>query len=198
MKNAINNQTYGALYYICVMKLKEIRTSAPEYAFLESLFVEAFPRDERRDLEAQRRNVDCEPAFHCCVVEHDGEAVGLFNYWDFGRWTYCEHFAISGAVRSHGYGAQAIGEALRHTGKPMVLEVEMPGYGEMARRRIGFYRRQGFILLEDVEYMQPPYRPGDGELPMMLMTTDPGVDIDEVIATLRRRVYGVAPGQSMS
>ena len=49
----------------------------------------------------------------------------------------------------------------------IVLEVEMP-VEEMAKRRINFYQRQGFVLWEK-EYKQPPYKPGDDFLPMYLM-----------------------------
>ena len=64
---------------------------------------------------------------------------------------------------------------------------------EMARRRIGFYQRQGFTLW-DKPYQQPPYKPGDGYLPMRLMAyggIDPEQDFAKVRDCIYREVYGV-------
>lgn len=81
----------------------------------------------------------------------------------------------------------------RMGGKPVVLEVEMPE-DEMSRRRIGFYARQGFLLWEDHDYMQPPYRAGDAPLPMRLMAwgnLNAETDFTRVKNAIYSVVYGV-------
>ena len=76
---------------------------------------------------------------------------------------------------------------------PFVLEVEMPA-DDLSRRRIAFYERNGFTLWRDCAYMQPPYRPEDAPLPMLLMVKgnlSPEEDFQRVKQTIHREVYGV-------
>ena len=65
---------------------------------------------------------------------------------------------------------------------------------DLSRRRIAFYERNGFTLWRDCVYQQPPYRPEDTPLPMLLMVRgnlDPKNDFARVKATIHREVYGV-------
>ena len=89
------------------------------------------------------------------------------EYREFDDFYYVEHFAIDPTLRNGGYGKKTLDYLCKKLDRPIVLEVEMP-VEEMAKRRINFYQRQGFILWEK-EYKQPPYKPGDNFLPMYLM-----------------------------
>ena len=177
------------------MTLHETRdTSCADYAYMEALLVDSFPREERRDLEQQRLNCRENSRFHPMLI-CDGEVrIGLINYWQLGDMAYIEHFATSPDMRGKGYGRMALEELGRLLGR-IVLEVEMPE-SDLAQRRIGFYRRCGFSLCCQI-YRQPPYRKGDGWLPMLLMFR--GVDdMDGVFAPTRdeihRTVYGTTVG----
>lgn len=178
-----------------MITIRDINTDDSHYPWVEALMLDAFPEDERRDTAAQRANVDSNPCFHCCLAEDDGRPIGLFCYWDFGSFCYCEHFATDPFLRNRGYGSQVLRSAIERIGRPLVLEVEMPA-DNMSRRRIGFYRRHGLHLWEDVEYVQPPYRDGGNSLPMMLMATDgldAGRDALWIRCNLYRHVYGAEP-----
>ena len=90
-------------------------------------------------------------------------------------------FAVTPNERNRGWGArfyQAILQRMRwvqrrHT-RAMLLEVEMPEQAptdqarQLAQRRIGFYRRQGALLLQGIHYLQHvgPHQP---PLPMHIM-----------------------------
>jgi len=176
-----------------MLSIRQIRTGDPAYPFVEQLFVAAFPEDERRDLPAQRYNVDHNPACHCMLAEDEGMPVGFFTYWDFGRYCYGEHFATDPALRNHGYGSKILPAVLAHIGKPLVIEVEMPD-NELSIRRIGFYQRNGMHLWKRCDYIQPSYRPNGNALPMLLMSSEglnPATDFAEVVRTIHREVYGV-------
>ena len=150
--------------------LKEINSFHRHYPFVEELLQTAFPADERRDDELQRANADANDKFHCLVIEKAENPIGLLTCWDFGTFVYIEHFAISEELRGGGLGQKALRLFLKDTDRPVVLEVEMPRIkGDITHRRIGFYRRAGFSLRK-MAYKQPPYREGDGWLPMKLMT----------------------------
>lgn len=177
-----------------MLRLQRIHTADQAlYDFMEQLLVASFPAEEYRALEQLRHYADTRETFHCNVIlDEEDLPIGLFNYWDFGNFCYGEHFAIDPARRNGGYGKRALEELCRTVHpRPIVLEVEMP-VEEMARRRIGFYQRQGFTLW-DKPYQQPPYKPGDGFLPMRLMAygdIDPETAFDTVCACIHREVYG--------
>ena len=177
-----------------MLRLQRIHTADAElYAFMEQLLTASFPPEEYRALEQLRLYTDTREAFHNNVILDGETPVGLFTYWDFGDFCYGEHFAINPERRNGGYGKRALEELCRTAHpRPIVLEVEMPEE-EMARRRIGFYQRQGFALW-DKPYQQPPYKPGDGYLPMRLMAyggMDPEQDFGKVRDCIYREVYGV-------
>ena len=103
------------------------------------------------------------------------------------------------ASRNHGYGGCILLALRAHLDTqyapsiPFVLEVEMPT-DDLSRRRIAFYERHGFALWKKCAYMQPPYRPTDEPLPMLLMVEgrlDEGKDFLRVKETIHKEVYGV-------
>lgn len=142
-------------------------TDSPAYRFMEKLLVAAFPTDEYRELTEWRKLTAGKDIFHNHLICDGATPAGLLSYWDFGRFHYVEHFAISPQLRNCKYGERALRRLLCDLPTPVVLEVETPD-NDMARRRIGFYRRQGFVLWGG-EYRQPPYRPDGRWLPMHLM-----------------------------
>lgn len=160
------------------------------YAFLEGLMTRSFPSDEYRDLDELRDITDHRPHFYNNVVLNDGTPIGLLSYWDFDDFYYAEHFAIDPTQRNGGYGKAVLQHLCQLLDKPIVLEVEEPDE-EMARRRIGFYQRNGFVLWDN-EYRQPPYKPGDPCLPMRLMVYGPldsRKDYNRVVRRIYRDVY---------
>ena len=190
-----NTQTFLLFLDIIMFTLREIQTSDTAYSCVEQLWLVSFPINERRDIDAQRYNTDARTNFHCLLAEDDGKVVGFITYWHFGDFCYGEHLATDPLCRNKGYGARIL-SALHtqlSTSMPFVLEVEMPT-DDLSRRRIAFYERNGFTLWRDSTYQQPPYRPGDTPLPMLLMVRgnlDPKNDFARVKATIHREVYGV-------
>lgn len=93
-------------------------------------------------------------------------------------------------MRNKGYGKKVLDHLQSHLHAPLVLEAEYP-VEEIARRRIGFYERQNFVLWNH-EYMQPPYRPEDNFLKMVLMVhgdLKEDRDFDFVRRTIYKEVY---------
>ena len=76
--------------------------------------------------------------------------------------------------------------------RPCVLEVELPET-DLARRRIGFYRRHGFAW-NDYPYMQPALRPTESPIPLRLMTRNaplPEEEFHRRKKEIYKTVYGV-------
>lgn len=172
--------------------LKSLKSGDIHYGFVEELLHSAFPKAERRDDENQRWNTDHDPRFCCLLVMKGTSPIGLLTYWGFDTFIYIEHFAISPHSRGQGVGREVICKFVEeYASKPVVMEVELPE-DEWSRRRIAFYKRCGFDLWE-CDYLQPPYRSGDGWFPLYLMAS-PGLvfeqDYPHIRETLHQQVYG--------
>lgn len=177
-----------------MLALKEIKTSHERYPFVEALLQSAFPSDERRDDKEQRNFTNNNEKFHCLLIQDSGKPIGLITYWDFEAFVYVEHFAIREDQRRSGWGTKAMTLFLQGMNLPVVLEVEMPRVkGDITHRRIRFYRHIGFSLRK-MAYEQPPYRNGDGWLPMKIMTYGKFNWLKmagNIRETIYREVYGV-------
>lgn len=173
--------------------LKEVRdTQAPEIRQVKQTYESAFPKEERRDFELVKAILNSDSRFHLRVLFRDSRYAGFITDWDFGEFHYAEHFAVDASQRNGGIGSQALKAYLASLNKPVVLEVELPN-DDLSRRRIGFYERLGFQL-DTHTYFQPPYRQGDAELEMRLMSYGPlhlEKNFEQVKQTLHKEVYGV-------
>ncbi len=155
-----------------------------------SLLENSFPPDEYRTYEEHKALLDNEP--YTIYALYDEETIKAFiSVWEFENFAYVEHFAVSPEYRNGGLGAAMLNELIQKSGKKICLEVEPPN-NETARRRIGFYRRNGFFLNE-YPYIQPPMSKGKKAIPLLIMTSGGKVDrdtFDMIKDTLYEKVYG--------
>jgi len=176
-----------------VIIYKEISSKFSQIGEIERLYVESFPSEERREWSSLLQLMDEDERFRVLVAVEDGDGsvAGFITVWTFGPFGYIEHLAVQPQLRGHGIGAQLLAQVNHPETLPLVLEVEPPT-GEMERRRIGFYRRAGLELRDDVEYMQPPYAPGKPSIAMCLMASAgvPRALVEDAATTLHREVYG--------
>lgn len=174
---------------ILYQPVKEV--SDPLLDKIEITYTDSFPPEERRDFSLVRDLIPTD-IFHAYALLEEGRYVGFITAWQWDDFSYIEHFAIDASARNGGIGGKALKQFLAFLGKPVVLEVEMPT-DEMCKRRIGFYERLGFTL-DNHAYRQPPYRPGDSWLDMLLMSYGP-LDLTQHYDTVKDRihqnVYGV-------
>jgi ribosomal protein S18 acetylase RimI-like enzyme len=176
---------------------QEITTTHRHYSYVEQLLHSAFPENERRDDAQQRKLTDAQGKFRCALIQTQyKEPAGVITYWKFADFTYIEHFAIHPDHRSQGHGTQLLAGLLKEWKHPIVLEAEIPALvGDLAYRRIRFYKRLGFRICR-MPYWQPPYRYGDGWLSMkllMLGNEPPRRIVDEI----HWEVYGVKNSRLM-
>lgn len=147
---------------------------------------QSFPPEERRTKEGQRKLFG-HPAYRLygmLACPEKKEELGAFlAVWDFPEFLFLEHFAVDERLRGGGIGAGLLGELFDSCGKSVVLEVEPPE-GEMTRRRIGFYERNGFSL-NDYSYVQPSLAKGQPAIPLKLMSR-PGTLSPQQFADVKR------------
>src|SRR5574344_209333 len=161
------------------------------HSYVESLWGRSFPESERREIAEQRALLQSEPRFARWALGCEGAPVGVMTTWDLGGFTFMEHLSLDPVWQSRGLGRQAVGWAMGHLARPLVLEVELP-VDATSRRRIAFYERLGFRTFPET-YVQPPYRVGGAYVPMRLFqgTRDGGAgqEFEAVREILRREVY---------
>lgn len=166
----------------------ELRTiNIDEFDNVFAIMEQSFPDDERRNYTEQRALFD-NPEYSIYVVDddRDNRIKAFIAVWDFEEFAYVEHFAVNPEYRNGGIGAEVLHRLHELMDKQLCLEVEPPE-NELARRRIGFYSRNGFVLNE-YHYIQPPMSEGKNSIPLFIMTSKEAVD-EERFKFLRRVLY---------
>lgn len=195
--------TIGA-FLLPEVSLDELRRHVDEYNLsfkdvhghsipgnIRELYLNSFPADERRPWEAVAKLSTGHSDFHFTLIISRHRTVGFITWWRLDKAVYVEHFAVFPDLRSSGIGSGALDKFCKfHAPSMIILEVEPESDGEMARRRINFYKRCHFELHPEIDYIQPPYAPGLKPVRLMLMTYGSGPDLTEVAADIHRRVYG--------
>lgn len=154
----------------------------------KALYINSFPKDERRLWQGIIDNLQ-KQEFDFYSVYSQGGFVAICAVWNFKDFVYVEYLAVDGSLRNKGIGSKILSLLKEKYAKDLVLEVEKPE-NAMAKKRIEFYKRNGFSLLEDF-YMQPPYAEGLNELELKIMTTNPTIPFNTIKHTLHKEVYGV-------
>lgn len=128
----------------------------------------SFPVSEIRTYTGQKALLD-NPNYRI-HTENDAEGgvSGFLAAWEFTELRFVEHIAVNPDTRGGGTGKKLMSDYIAASDKPVLLEVEPPD-GELERRRIGFYERLGFHL-NPYDYVQPPLRTGQPDLPLRIMT----------------------------
>lgn len=141
----------------------------PRYDDYLDLYQKSFPLPEQelvsrhnRILRARMRGET--PAQHLFVaVGPDGRTAGMARYELARRAGLLWYLAVREEARGGGLGTAMYAEVIRRVpdtqpdAAALVYEVEAPedgAAGETARRRIGFYQRNGGLLLSGVRYVQ--------------------------------------------
>lgn len=161
---------------------------------VEKLYYDSFPAEERRPWKNVLGLLSQEDSpYSVYVILRDNEFAGFISWWNFGNFVYVEHFAVEMEMRGNGVGSKSLRQFVDAVQMPVVLEVELPQRGEMARRRIAFYTRNGFTAHPHFDYIQPPYGADFPPVPLMLMTTGNGgvLDLKQMAHRLHTVVYRV-------
>ena len=85
--------------------------------FIEHIYTESFPPDERRDFDEVVRLLRENDDFAIALLSDEEHPIGFISYWSWSDFTYMEHFAIDSRCRGAGYGAAAMTALLEQAGK---------------------------------------------------------------------------------
>lgn len=160
------------------------------YKIMES----SFPPDEHRPYEEQQKLLDNSnyQIYVAKVADNFLEIQGFMAVWQFESLSFIEHFAVDNKFRNTGLGSRMLCEIREHLAGRICLEVELPD-NDMAKRRIGFYKRNGFYY-NNYPYIQPAISKGRNPIPLRIMTSGGVVsqrEYQEIRDILYREVYRV-------
>lgn len=164
-----------------------------EFQLVYQIMKESFPESERRPMEAQKKLLG-EKDYHVAVCEQNGLLGGFLASWQLKDFRFIEHFAVDPQLRNHGLGWRMLRTFLQADSAQTVLEVEPP-QTELAKRRIQFYKRNGFYL-NSYSYHQPPMADGQKPIPLMIMSSGKALNPQEFQrfrGEVYKKVYRVAP-----
>jgi len=165
--------------------------SADELEPIKDLYLSAFPAHERRTIEGFRQQVEGMEDCAVNVISTPDTVVGFFIQWDFETFGFVEHMAIDTRYRGQKLGQNVLHHITKAYTKPIILEVEPP-MDEDSRRRISFYTRNGFQLL-DISYVQPSYDGIHVGTEMHLMSNKNTLSksqVSQFISQIHYAVYG--------
>lgn len=138
-----------------------------QFENLYQLIENSFPSDEYRPYQTQRALLS-HPHYQIYVYEKDHELGAFFATWNGPNFIFLEHFAVKESFRNGGLGSKLLQEFFKQQTKPVVVEIEPPE-GEIEKRRVSFYERNGFSLSQ-WGYVQPPLAKGQNPVSLVLMS----------------------------
>lgn len=142
------------------------READPLFEKVFALCREAFPREERRDMDQLRRVLKL-GSYHMDVLTEGEDLLGILCYWQ-GEWgIFLEHLATVPRLRNGGLGSYAL-KSLQEKGLPVFLEIEPP-VDTLTRRRYGFYCRNGFVM-NSYDHIQARYRQSDPPVHLKILS----------------------------
>lgn len=177
------------------------RPDRASLSYVRRLYEASFPRNEQRPWAQLLRLLSRSEAFHLYLLCEGENPIGFISYWSWSDLLYIEHFAVAAEQRGKGYGSVALRTLCAELSRPMVLEVEPPLEAQ-ARRRIGFYRRLGFVRSE-LPYSQPAYSETSRPVELSLMFYAAPVAVGSegfsaYFSYVRQRLYEKVYGVSLS
>lgn len=167
-------------------------TNKSDVEFVEKLYIESFPPNERRSITKMFQLIEENDRFNLYIILNDNNhRIGFLSVWNLSNFVFLEHFAISSDFRNGGCGKIVLDLLIQKISSPIIGEIELPEISEMANRRKLFYERCGFKVW-NIAYSQPPYESDYEPIPMRLISygdIDLQKSFEEVRGELFSNVY---------
>ena len=121
------------------------------------------------------------------AVYRDNQLVGMFSYWDIDDAYYLQFITIYPEFRNQKIGQGILDWSRTHLTKPLFIESEIP-FDEITTRRLNFYKRNGFLELENDPEILSSFRDEDNH-PLWFMGNESVPDSTIYIEKIRDLVY---------
>lgn len=148
-------------------KAEKTREAYDDFDVFWDIYRSSFPVNERRSRNSQL-SISANKSYSMGLLEYNGSPAGIIACWDLKDFIFMEHFAIHSDFHGKGMGSSYLAGYVSSLSKPLIIEVDLPA-DDKSRRRISFYKRLGFIM-NDYDYVQPPYESDQKSVSMRLMS----------------------------
>ena len=129
-------------------------------------YCQSFIEDERRN-EKQFQRLFSNPNVKVVAVIDDLQSIGYMMTWELTDFVFVEHLEIFAEHRNKRYATEILNHLFRNYAR-IVLETEPENDDPNTKRRISFYERNGFAVIDD-SYVQPCYEEGKNPLNLLLL-----------------------------
>lgn len=163
-------------------------TQETEKNIIFSSYCHSFPPEERRN-ERQFQELFSNPKTKILSIFKDEIFVGYLIIWEFSDFIFVEHFEIFETHRRVNLGSDVL-TILTQNLKNIILETEPENLNPIAERRVKFYQRNDFKIL-DKNYIQPSYGDGKEALNLWLMGTFSPENLEKIISEIHHIVYQI-------
>ena len=153
-----------------------------------SRYEKTFPEDERRSKE-QFLDLAENPDVFVFLIKNEDETIGYCVIWELSNFYFLEHFEVFEEFRNQKFGEKIL-ESLQEKFEKIVLETEPDSLSEIAARRLQFYQRNGFEIVEK-NYLQPSYGEGKSSLHLFLMANFEPENVETLIQEIHKIVYEI-------
>ncbi|MBR5140516.1 MAG: GNAT family N-acetyltransferase [Clostridia bacterium] len=163
-----------------------VKLDKSEFDSFYNEIINAFIYDEYREYK-EAKKLFFDGSYDIFCLKNNDTYIGFISIWHFSDFYFAEHFVVKEEFRSKGYGMRILA-AIKEFLPKIVLEAEPP-ISELQMRRIGFYKRNGFIENEG-EYYQPAYKEGSNQVRLLIMSyPDKLSNFNTVCEQIKRKVY---------
>lgn len=170
------------------MELIQVENSGDSRAKeIYSSYCEAFPVDERRSEQQFNKLFSNSKAMVLSILNDENSFIGYLIGWELNTFFFLEHFEIFPQYRNSNYGTQVLSHLVSVHPK-IILESEPSDLNEMACRRIGFYTRNGFKVIDE-NYLQPAYGIGKEPVQLWLLANFAPENTEILKAEILKTVY---------
>ena len=149
-------------------------------------YTSTFPENERRDWANFNDLFSNKQASILEIIENK-QSIGYIVIWKILDFTFVEHFEVFEQFRNKNFGTSILTQ-LKETYKYIILEIEPPSLNDIALRRLNFYLRNKFYIIDN-NYIQPSYGEGKEPIPLYLMANFTPVNIYEIKFHIYSIVY---------
>lgn len=151
-----------------------------------SVYERTFPEDERRNKE-QFLSLSENPDVYVFTIKNDETSIGYLILWEINDFYFLEHFEVFEEFRNQKFGSEILAE-LQEKYPKILLESEPETLNDTAEKRIRFYERNGFSII-DRNYIQPAYSPEKNNLTLYLMSNFEMENQELLISKIYEIVY---------
>ncbi len=142
-----------------------------------AIYRSSFPVYEQRCLQDFPVAFAFDGFYYEVFTDEAENPLALMVTWRRDDFVYLEYFAVSEALRGQGVGSVILDGLKAECAQPIILEIDPPE-DEISVRRLGFYRRHGYVPNPQFNYVHPPYTDEGKPFPLLVMSHGQPLDDD--------------------